>query len=94
MKCYACGYEKGPVFRQKYTHAVLYKSGPRKGQVKGTEEREIVLGEDQPEFVKVSPSGPITMEVRARYEDDPWSDANVFIQIYACPKCGTLKVRE
>lgn len=75
MKCGACGYQR--VVKKEYVDvAVGYKSGPRKGEYKTTENRCVELEIGHEEFK--------TLDVKT-------GDCE-YKTLFVCPECGTVRV--
>lgn len=92
MKC-LCGYEKlGKQWVTVPEKEILYSSGKNKGKVKRVEPAREVFEDvdpEKPEFKKVS----IEKDFGFRVENDSgWFGGVISVEIYACPKCGTLKI--
>ena len=88
MKCAACGYEYAPK-KLKVDKAIRFKSGPKKGQVKEVTEEIIDISIGDEEFKELSVS---LSEPKDRYPDYSSRSPLYEETLYACPKCGTLRV--
>ena len=85
MKCYGCGYEKREGY--KVEKVIRFKSGKRKGEIKGTERVFVEPDKDADDFKKV---------ILQTLSWSDWSRQTSAgeIEIYICPKCGTLRTEE
>jgi hypothetical protein len=93
MKCYACGYEK-QVMMINDNKIIRFKSGPRKGQIKETIENRRDFFEDTPKFIEINiGKGDIDFTQVVVNDGDMWPSENESATIYACPECGTLKLK-
>lgn len=94
MRCAACGYEKR-VHSEVVNEAILYRSGKKKGQVKEVQQRRISLGEEDPDFrhIRIQNTEGDLDRIEAENPDSVWGRWEP-VDIYACPRCGTLKIPE
>lgn len=94
-KCYACGYVKKSMYVDD-NKIIRYKSGPRKGEVKEIIETRRDIFENDPSFKEIN-IGKGELDFTATREDN--SDYSLlckehdYVTVYACPNCGTLKIK-
>jgi len=85
MKCYGCGYEKRECTQQ-VEKVVKYKSGKRKGEIKGSEWLEIDPDKEKEEFNEVIMEKDFDFEIKGEW-------LRSIVKLFACPKCGTVRIR-
>lgn len=88
MKC-ICGYEEPKEWEEEVE--VLFKSGPRKGQLNKIE-TVVHEVEQKDRFIKIM----VEKDFGFVREDRPmsyWQSAETWpVQLYACPKCSTVRM--
>lgn len=84
MQCAACGHNDKPTTEK---IEVLFKRGPRRGQVKSIVESPVPQFQEL--FVLVNRT-PVPFEVHYR-EDDCVRDY-IRADLYACPMCNTVRI--
>lgn len=92
MECAACGYQKRYQMVN-WEEVIRYKSGKRKGEIKDINEHAKDIFEDDPDFVPLM-IGNDAMEFTISNSSLTYryGSHNKPITVYACPRCGTLKV--
>jgi DNA-directed RNA polymerase subunit M/transcription elongation factor TFIIS len=92
MKCHACGYEKKSEPRIVET-PVLYRAGPKKGQVKRIDTATVDPYADDPAFIRILVERDFEFRYRKSLgEAHPWGDRCGDINVWGCPRCGTLRI--
>lgn len=85
MKC-VCGYEEPEYWEEQVP--IYYKSGAKKGQQKGFElVQHHVKNEDK--FIKVQIEKGFSF---TRLTKSWYSEHEMDVSLYACPKCHTVKI--
>jgi len=90
MKCAACGYEKRSKTYE-IEKVTRFKSGKRKGEVKSVESDMIEPDGHKDNFIEVLPLG--TDQNFIRMDRNIYGYEGKIAHIYACPSCGTLKIK-
>lgn len=91
MKCGACGYQY--VHKTTTVEEVDYfKSGKRKGEIKGVKSRDIEFEVGHTEFQKLGFERDID---RVGVTSDGYYNKHFEeVELYVCPECGTVRVGE
>lgn len=92
MKCPACGYYK---HNTRYTveEVVRYKSGSKKGQIKGSQTRTIEPFGDYPDFKELeAKTDNNDEEITIGYRDGPWRWSFTKTVLVMCPECSNVFV--
>ena len=95
MKCPSCGYQK-EVKKERVDEVVRFKSGPRKGEIKGVERREIELKIGHEDFAVIELLTGVRDSCGYNYYGDitrPLDISFSSIDVLICPDCGTLFVK-
>lgn len=90
MKCGACGYEKRT---RKLTvdEAIYFRSGKRAGELKEIRQKEIILYEHDPDWIHITLRGLEEFRRPIQYRGLSTGETED-AQLWACPKCGTIKL--
>lgn len=91
MKCAACGYDTD-LIPLATVHREFYRSGTKKGQIK---EELVIPNKDYKPFFRIKGVGGTELTRLCGDNENDYYYYNNGVrdqEIYACPKCGTLKM--